>query len=96
MASLNWVGLTRMDTTTNSDWDLANLIKLACPSCNAPIVGTKPVTFSCHPIEACHWDKASSDCKRTMWRGSERAETRRFTWILGRIYLSWSFVLLLT
>jgi hypothetical protein len=37
--------LTKILQMTTSDFSLADLIKLRCPSCNAPIVGTKPRVF---------------------------------------------------
>src|ERR1700712_2903646 len=43
--SLNWVGLTNMLHIVHVVNRLLSLIKLRCPSCRAPIVGTKPVVY---------------------------------------------------
>ena len=45
MGSLNCVGLIKILTTVISFSSLLCLIKEACPLCNAPIVGTKPIVF---------------------------------------------------
>lgn len=42
VASLNWVGLTKMDTTVCVFSDTLRATSERCPSCSAPIVGTKP------------------------------------------------------
>ena len=41
--SLNWVGLTKTLTTHTSFSFTQRSTRLKCPSCNAPIVGTKPI-----------------------------------------------------
>ena len=41
--SSNWVGLTNTDSTTVSFSDAAADSSERCPSCRAPIVGTKPI-----------------------------------------------------
>src|SRR5918995_28329 len=38
----NWVGLTKMEATTRSHSSRAVRIRDKCPSCSAPIVGTRP------------------------------------------------------
>src|SRR5512138_943546 len=38
----NWVGLTKMETTTWSHSSRARRTKERCPSCKYPIVGTSP------------------------------------------------------
>ena len=38
----NWIGFTKTETTTLSQVSFAFFIKLKCPSCKAPIVGTSP------------------------------------------------------
>lgn len=39
----NWVGLTKIETTTVSASVLAFFTRLKCPSCSAPIVGTRAI-----------------------------------------------------
>ena len=41
----NCVGFTKSDTTTISFSSRHLLIRLACPSCRNPIVGTRPIVF---------------------------------------------------
>src|ERR1700735_392003 len=45
-AGPNCFGFTKMDTTTGEHFRFASRTREKCPSCNAPIVGTKPIEHS--------------------------------------------------
>ena len=56
----NWVGLTKTVATTGSPWALARRISDPCPSCSAPIVGTRA-----HPWKAAIELGSWTICMRT-------------------------------